>query len=129
MKTFSEFVTEMGEAYEKATPQQIRQTAKKRSMAMKRQNKKQATQMMKDRTMKKRKDDSAMRASARNKVLKRLIPNYDKMDAIQKAKKKEMKKARIDTEIKKEIPKVRKAEPERIKKHKENLKSRLQKKK
>ena len=40
MKTFEDFMIELDEAYEKASPQEIRKTARERSRAMKRRNKK-----------------------------------------------------------------------------------------
>ena len=120
---------ELDEAYEKATPQEIRKTARERSRSMKRRNKKAQSQVQKDRAQKQRKDDTKIKQSARNKVLKDIIPGYADLDPLQKAKKKEQKKDRIDREVKKMIPKVKRAEPERIKKHKETLKTRPARKK
>ena len=129
MKTFEDFMIELDEAYEKATPQEIRKTARERSRAMKRRNIKPQSQVQKDRAQKQRKDDTKIKQSARNKVLKDIIPGYADLDPLQKAKKKEQKKDRIDREVKKMIPKVKRAEPERIKKHKETLKTRPARKK
>tara|TARA_Y100000310_G_scaffold288758_1_gene314696 strand:+ start:430 stop:873 length:444 start_codon:yes stop_codon:yes gene_type:complete len=136
MKTFADFMVELLEEADKPPKKkepidatQVRKTARVRSRTMKRRNKKPTTQKIKDRTMKKRKDDSAIGASARNKVLKDIIPGYTEMDPVMKAKKKEQKKDRIDREIKKEIPKVKRAEPARMKKHKENIKTRPERKK
>ena len=136
MKTFADFMVELLEEADKPPKKkepidatQVRKTARVRSRTMKRRNKKPTTQKIKDRTMKKRKDDSAIGASARAKVLKKIIPGYTEMDPAMKAKKKEAKKDRIDREIKKEIPKVKRAEPERVKKKKESLKTRPERKK
>ena len=132
MKTFADFMVELAAERVSSAPidaTKIRQTARMRSRAMKRKNVKPTTQVQKDRVMKKRKDDSAIGQSARNTVLKKVIPGYSDLDPVQKAKKKQMKKDLIDREVKKQIPKTKRAEPERMKKHKENLKTRPERKK
>jgi len=132
MKTFVDFMVELAAERVSSAPvdaTKVRKTARDRSRAMKRRNKKPASLVTKDRAMKKRKDDSAIGQSARNKVLKDVIPGYSDLDPVQKAKKKAMKKDKIDQLVKREIPKVKRAEPERMKKHKENLKTRPERKK
>jgi len=76
MKTFADFMVELLEEADKPPKKkepidatQIRKTARERSRRKKRENKKPTTQKIKDRTEKKRKDDSAIGASARNKGL------------------------------------------------------------
>ena len=133
MKTFADFMVELAAERVSSAPKidatQVRKTARERSRRKKRENVKAGTQRKKDITMKKRKDDSAIGQSARNKVLKDVIPGYADLDPVQKAKKKAQKKDIIDRKVKREIPKVKRGETERIKKHKENLKTRPERKK
>lgn len=130
MKTFADFMVELAEeAPKKIDATQVRKTARERSRRKRRENVKPTTQRKKDLTMKKRKDDSAIGAAARNKVIRDIIPGYADMDPVMRAKKKQQKKDIIDRKVKVEKPKVKRGESERVMKHKETLKTRPERKK